>query len=45
MIDNNPKFFSFTSEDVINAATLVKTPELDLWIKWYKNLYYTKSYL
>ena len=36
---NNPKFFAFTSKQVIDSASKVKGAELDKWITWYKGLY------
>lgn len=39
LIDSNPKFFAFTSADVINAATSHADPSLQTWVNWYKNLY------
>jgi hypothetical protein len=39
LIASNPKFFTFTSADVINAATNHADPSLQGWINWYKNLY------
>jgi hypothetical protein len=39
LIDSNPKFFTFTSADVITAATSHADPSLQGWINWYKNLY------
>lgn len=39
LIDNNPKFTSFTSKDVINEAINMRNIEVDDWIKWYKELY------
>ncbi len=39
LIDNNPKFSSFTSKDVIDKAKTVKTPDINKWIEWYRELY------
>jgi len=36
---NNPKFFAFTSKQVIDSASKVKDTELKEWIGWYKELY------
>ena len=42
LIDNNPKFSSFTSKDVIDAAVKVNEPFANLWIEWYKEVYMIK---
>jgi hypothetical protein len=39
LIGNNPKFSSFTSKQVIDAAKSVNDKELNKWIEWYKDLY------
>ena len=39
LINNNPKFSSFTSQDVIEKAITVKDEGIANWIKWYKELY------
>ncbi len=39
LVNNNPKFSSFTSKDVIDKAEVVKDKDIDTWIKWYKELY------
>jgi len=39
LIANNPKFSTFTSSDVIIAASNLRDPELDRWVKWYQDLY------
>ena len=39
LIDHDPKFTTFTSADVINAAANVNDPELNQWIAWYRDLY------
>jgi hypothetical protein len=39
LIDNNPKFSTFTSADVISAAEQTNTPQLNDWAKWYRELY------
>ena len=39
LINNNPKFSTFTSKDVIEKASLVKDEEIQDWISWYKELY------
>lgn len=39
LINNNPKFSVFTSADFIDATAAVNDPDLDLWIKWYRELY------
>jgi hypothetical protein len=39
LVDNNPKFFAFTSNQVIDSASKVKDTELKEWIGWYKELY------
>jgi len=42
LINNNPKFSIFTSEDVLKAAENLNDSELNKWIKWYKKLYKIK---
>ncbi|SFS63116.1 PGN_0703 family putative restriction endonuclease [Lutibacter maritimus] len=39
LVDNNSKFSSFTSKDVIDKALIVKDKEIDSWITWYRELY------
>ncbi len=39
LIDNNPKFTIFTSEEVVNVAEKVKDKNIVDWINWYKELY------
>lgn len=39
LIGNKSKFFSFTSKQVIDAASKIKDTELEEWIDWYKELY------
>ncbi len=39
LIDHNPKFTTFTSADVINAAATINDPELNHWIEWFQDLY------
>lgn len=39
LINQNPKFSSFTSKDVIEKAEVVKDSDITTWIKWYKGLY------
>ncbi len=39
LINNNLKFSSFTSKDVIDKATTIKDQGISDWIKWYKELY------
>lgn len=39
LIGDNPHFFTFTSEVVINAAVEAKDAILDKWIRWYRGLY------
>ena len=40
LVGNNPKFFAFTSKDVLDAATSQADTELQIWADWYKGLYY-----
>jgi hypothetical protein len=42
LIDNNPKFSSFKSSDIINSAGRSGDKMLNNWIKWYIELYYMK---
>jgi hypothetical protein len=39
LIDNNSKFSSFSSQDVIQKALTVKDKEIEDWVAWYKELY------
>lgn len=39
LIGDNPKFFAFTSEDVISAAAELADATLEEWIGWYRGLY------
>lgn len=39
LIDNNPKFSTFTSRDVIDKASTVEDREIEEWIGWYRGLY------
>jgi hypothetical protein len=39
LIDNNPKFSTLTSSDIINAASKSGDDKLGEWINWYKELY------
>ena len=39
LIANNPKFTTFTSSDVIIAASKLHDLKLDEWIAWYQDLY------
>lgn len=39
LINSNPKFFTFTSADVIDAASRHTDPQLQPWIDWYQDLY------
>lgn len=39
LIDNNPKFSTFTSAQVIAAASELNNADLDQWVTWYKALY------
>lgn len=39
LIQNNPKFSIFNSNDFIKAAKSVNSLELDIWIDWYRTLY------
>jgi len=39
LINGNPKFSAFTSEDVINSARSVSDPVIQAWVKWYCDLY------
>lgn len=39
LIDNKSKFSSFTSKDVIDAASVVDDKDINKWISWYKELY------
>ncbi len=39
LIDNNPKFSTFTSKDVVDIASKVEDEEIQEWVEWYKGLY------
>ena len=39
LIDDNPKFSTFTSADLCSAASSLQDLELDRWVDWYYNLY------
>ena len=39
LINQNPKFSSFTSKDVIEKIEVVKDKDITTWIKWYRGLY------
>ena len=39
LIDNNPKFSTFTSRDVVDIASKVEDEEIQEWVEWYKGLY------
>ncbi len=39
LIDQNPKFSTFTSRDVINSVERLADPQLDHWANWYRGLY------
>jgi len=39
LIASNPKFFTFTSADVIGAASRHTDPQLQPWIDWYQDFY------
>jgi len=39
LIDNNPRFSVFNSDDVLGAADLVQDKSLNEWAKWYRDLY------
>ena len=39
LVDNNPKFSTFTSRDVIDKASTVEDREIEEWIEWYRGLY------
>lgn len=39
LISDNPKFSTFTSEEVLNSAARLHDPSLDHWITWYRELY------
>jgi len=39
LIADNPKFSTFTSADVIGAASRCDVPDLNAWIDWNKGLY------
>lgn len=39
LIDDNPKFTTFTSTEVIAAAEAMADKDLQAWTKWYRELY------
>lgn len=39
LIDNNPKFSTFTSKDVIKIASTIEDEGIEEWVEWYKGLY------
>ncbi|MFC1730393.1 hypothetical protein ACFL6I_08665 [candidate division KSB1 bacterium] len=39
LINNNDRFFTFTSDVIINEAQKIDEPELRRWTDWYKELY------
>ena len=39
LINQNNKFFIFTSKDVIDSAILANNVNITKWINWYKNIY------
>lgn len=39
LINNNPKFSTFTSDQVVAAASAQHDADLDQWVTWYKALY------
>ncbi len=39
LIDQNPKFATFTSRDVINSVERLADPQLGYWANWYRGLY------
>lgn len=40
LLRNDDRFFTFTSDELINKAKEVKEPELSKWLNWYQELYY-----
>lgn len=40
LINHNPKFSSFASKEVIDAASKVDDEAINNWIEWYKELYH-----
>lgn len=42
LIASNPKFFDFTSKDVIDSSEKFDDKELNRWVKWYRELYNLK---
>jgi len=39
LINNNSKFSSFTSSNVVQSAELINDSDLNAWVDWYKELY------
>jgi hypothetical protein len=44
LIENNDRFFAFSSEKVINRAKEIYDPALSEWVHWYEELYYFKYF-
>lgn len=42
LTDNNPKFFDFTSDELVKIAEQKGDDDLKKWVKWYKELYNIK---
>lgn len=42
LINNNPKFSSFSSKVIIDKAKTVNAPDINKWIEWYRELYKIK---
>jgi hypothetical protein len=40
LLDNNERFFAFSSDKLINQAKGIDDPELIEWVRWYQELYY-----
>jgi hypothetical protein len=40
LIRNNERFFSFTSDCIINVASKIQDVDIQKWTTWYKDLYY-----
>ncbi|MEI6516353.1 MAG: hypothetical protein WCO77_10265, partial [bacterium] len=40
LIAPNDRFFSFTSNTLLEAAEKIDTPSIQAWSKWYRDLYY-----
>ena len=40
LIVNNDRFFTFSSEKLINRAKEINDPALSEWVRWYQELYY-----